>query len=158
MILPITLTIAAAAALLNIWIGWRVGQVRMRSKILIGDGGNAALVGRMRAHSNYVEYTPFFLILLALIEHGIGSPMWLWAVSILYIIARILHAFGMDRNKVNGLRAAGIIITYLVTIGLAGFAIYLAYQSPSMRRPEAAPPGSTLSHPVSAHPAPAGQS
>ena len=68
MILPITLTIAGAAALLNIWLGPRVGQMRLAHKVSIGDGGNEALIARMRAQANFVEYTPFVLILLGLIE------------------------------------------------------------------------------------------
>ncbi len=39
MILPITLTIAGAAALLNLWLGYRVGQMRQAYKVSIGDGG-----------------------------------------------------------------------------------------------------------------------
>ena len=127
MILPITLTIAAAATLLNIWIAQRVGQVRRGAKIAHGDAGNPALLARMRAHSNYAEYTPFFLILLALIEMAIGPQLWLWIVAILYIIGRILHVFGMDAAKPGALRMIGIIVTMLVLAGLAGYAIYLGY-------------------------------
>src|SRR5690349_3788771 len=114
MILPITLTIAAAATLLNIWIAQRVGQVRMGAKISHGDAGHPGLLARMRAHSNYVEYTPFFLILLALIEMAIGPQLWLWIVAILYILARILHVFGMDAAKPGPLRMIGIVTTMLV--------------------------------------------
>jgi len=45
MILPITLTLAGAAALLNIWIAQRVGRARVAHKVSIGDGGNDALTG-----------------------------------------------------------------------------------------------------------------
>ena len=55
MILPITLTIAGAAALINIWLMIRVGQVRSSEKVSIGDGGNENVIRRMRAHSNYIE-------------------------------------------------------------------------------------------------------
>jgi uncharacterized membrane protein YecN with MAPEG domain len=129
MILPITLTIAGAATLLNIWIARRVGQVRVSHKISIGDGGNEALTARMRAQSNFVEYTPFFLILLALIELAIGSQLWLWGVAGLYILARIAHAFGMDRPSPDPLRLrmVGIILTFLILGGLAFYAIALAY-------------------------------
>jgi len=129
MTLPITLTIAAAAALLNIWIGWRVGRARAVHKVLIGDGGKEPLTARMRAHSNYVEYAPFFLILLALIEMAVGSEMWLWAVGIVFIIARILHAFGMDRPGINPLRMIGIILTMICLGGLALYAITIPYLS-----------------------------
>ena len=38
-VLPITLTIAAAAAVLHIWLAARVSQLRRGYKISIGDGG-----------------------------------------------------------------------------------------------------------------------
>ncbi len=131
-VLPITLTIAAAAALLNVWIATRAGQARRQAKVSIGDGGHPLLAARMRAHANFAEYTPFVLILMALIELGRGSSMWLWAVGIIYILARIAHAFGMDSAKPGALRGIGIAATLLVLIGLAAFAIYLAYQAPGL--------------------------
>lgn len=127
MLMPITLTIAAAAALLNIWIAWRVGRARMAHKVSIGDGGNPALTARMRAHANYVEYTPFFLILLALIELARGSETWLWGAAILFIAARLLHPFGMDRGGGNLLRVIGVTVTWLVLLGLAAYALALPY-------------------------------
>ena len=125
MLLPITLTVAGAAALLNIWIASRVGRVRMSARVSIGDGGHEPLAARMRAHSNYVEYTPFFLILLALIELAVGSQVWLWAVAALFVLARVAHALGMDRPAPNPLRAGGIIVTMLALLGLALYAIAL---------------------------------
>lgn len=129
MILPITLTIAGAAALLNIWLGYRVGQMRQAHKVSIGDGGAEPLTARMRAQSNFVEYTPLFLILLGLIELAIGSPLWLWVVAGVYILSRIVHAFGMDRPSPDPLRLRmiGIIVTFLVLLGLAVYAIALPY-------------------------------
>jgi uncharacterized membrane protein YecN with MAPEG domain len=129
MILPITLTIAGAAALINIWIARRVGQMRITHKISIGDGGNEALTARMRAQSNFVEYTPFFLILLGLIELAIGSKVWLWVVAVVYILGRIAHVFGMDRARPDPLRLRmiGIMVTLLVLLGLALYAIVLPY-------------------------------
>ena len=102
--LPITLTIAGAAALLNIWLGRRVGQMRLTHKISIGDGGNEALIARMRAQANFIEYTPFVLILIGLIELAEGSELWLWIVGVVYILARIAHGFGMDRPRPDPLR------------------------------------------------------
>ena len=125
MILPITLTIAGAAALLNIWLGWRVGQRRISEKVSIGDGGNERLACRMRAHANFAEYTPFVLILIGLIELAAGSEIWLWAVGALYILARIAHAFGMDRPAPNPFRMAGIMITMLTLLGLGLYAVAL---------------------------------
>ena len=125
--LPITLTIAAAAALINIWLGVRVSQLRFRDKVSIGDAGNARLACRMRAHSNYTEYTPFFLVLLALIELSQGSKQWLWWVAILFILARLAHPFGMDRKAPNPFRMIGIVVTWAVLVGLAIYALAIPY-------------------------------
>lgn len=128
-ILPISLTIAAGAALLNIWIAMRVGRVRGEAKVSIGDGGDERLIRRMRAHSNYVENTPFVLILLALVELSAGSSIWLWAVGALYLVARILHAIGMD--GLGWARGAGITVTMLIQLGLAVAALLTVYLTPT---------------------------
>jgi len=141
-ILPITLTIAAAAALINLWLGFRVSRVRTSAGVLTGDGGDPLLRARMRAHANYAEYTPFFLILLGLIELARGTHLWLWGVAILYVIGRILHAFGMDSlNKPGRTRVIGILVTWIVLIVLAGYALYIGYGATP--RPETVPMSAT---------------
>jgi hypothetical protein len=139
MILPITLTIAAAAALLHVWLSVRVSHLRRRHKVLIGDEGNRPVAARMRAHANYAENMPLFLILLGLIEHGVGSELWLWIVALAFIVARLLHAFGMDRGTVNWMRMVGILLSWLLLLGLAVFAITLSYTETSSRRAIEAP-------------------
>jgi uncharacterized membrane protein YecN with MAPEG domain len=128
-ILPITLTIAGAAALINVWIAIRVGKIRIANKVSIGDGGHEPLAARMRAHSNFTEYVPLFLILMGLIElaSGLPAPIWLWGVGIVFILARIAHVFGMDRPAPNPLRMGGIIVTMLCLLGLAIYALALPY-------------------------------
>jgi uncharacterized protein len=127
-ILPISLTIAAGAALLNLWLTVRVGRMRGTEKVSIGDGGSEPLIRRMRAHSNFVENTAFVLILLALVELGIGSSIWLWAVGALYLVGRILHALGMD--GMMWARMAGTVITMLTQLGLAITALFIVYATP----------------------------
>jgi uncharacterized protein len=127
MILPITLTAAGAAALINLWLAIRVGQVRTREKVMIGDGGNENVIRRMRAHANFTEFTPFILILIAALELATGTSIWLWAVSSLFLVGRLLHAFGMDGFMPG--RMIGTIITMLSLVGLGGYAIYVAHTS-----------------------------
>lgn len=127
-ILPVSLTIAAGAALLNLWLSVRVGRVRTKEKIFVGDGGNELVTRRMRAHSNYVENTAFVLILLALVELGLGSSLWLWAAGALYLVGRILHALGMDGMMWG--RMVGTIITMLTQLGLAIVALAAVYLTP----------------------------
>ena len=135
MILPITLTLAGAAAILNIWLAARVSRLRALHKVSIGDGGNEALVRRMRAHANYGENMPLVLILIGLIELAGGDARILWGAGIVFILARILHAFGMDRPNPSRLRMIGMLGNTLVLIGLAGWALSFAYlQQPRAER------------------------
>lgn len=131
MTLPITLTIAAAAALISLWLGARVSQLRIRHKVSIGDAGNERVACRMRAHANFAEYTPLFLILLGLVELARGSQPWLWGVGILYILARLAHPFGMERPAPNPLRMGGVMITWAVLLGLAIYALTIPYFEPA---------------------------
>jgi uncharacterized membrane protein YecN with MAPEG domain len=149
-ILPITLTAAGAAALLNVWIAIRVGSTRNRVGISIGDGGNEALIRRMRAHANFAEYAPFFLILLGLVELADGPKSWLWGFAVAFILGRILHVFGMDRPSPNRFRLIGMILSMLSLVGLAFYAIAIPYlhraQPVSVTYAAAnQPPASTLS-------------
>jgi len=132
MILPITLTIAGAAALLNIWMAVRIGRLRIGHRVSIGDGGHEMLTRRMRAQANFVEYTPIFLILLGLVELARGSAIWLWIVGIVYVLGRILHVFGMDRGT-SPLRTVGIAVTLLSLLGLALYAIAIPYLEGAQR-------------------------
>ena len=127
MILPISLSAAAAAAFINLWLGIRIGQVRTSEKVSIGDGGNEKVIRRMRAQANFVEFTPFVLILIALIELATGTSTWLWAVMAVFMVARIVHALGMD-GMAKG-RPIGIMLTLLIMTGLAGYAVYIAHSS-----------------------------
>jgi uncharacterized membrane protein YecN with MAPEG domain len=139
MILPISLTIAAAAALLHVWLSVRVSHVRRLHHVSIGDEGNRAVATRMRAHGNFAENTPIFLILLALTELAVGSELWLWIVAALFIAGRLSHVFGMERPAPNALRIAGVALSWLVLLGLAGHALFLSYSEQSNRRALEAP-------------------
>lgn len=145
MILPITLTIAGAAAILHIWLSLRVSRLRRPLKIGVGDGGNEVLARRMRAHGNFAENVPIFLVLLGFLELATGGNIWLWGASILFILARIAHAFGMDRPGANALRVGGISVSWVVLLGLGLYAIVLAYQSPPIHRGFQISPGGSAS-------------
>ena len=127
MILPIALSAAGAAAIINLWLAIRVGQVRTKEKVMIGDGGNENVIRRMRAHANFTEFTPFILILIALIELATGTSTWLWIISSLFLVGRLLHAFGMDGFMPG--RMIGTIITMLSLLGLGGYSLYVAHTS-----------------------------
>jgi len=129
MVLPITLTLAAACALLNMWLASRCARIRIKEKALHGDGGHSLLAKRMRAHANFTEYAPITLILFALVEMAIGTSMWLWSAALVFVLARIGHGFGMDSDRPTAWRAGGALLTWLVMVGLAVAALFVAYSA-----------------------------
>lgn len=126
MILQTTLSLAAAAAIINIWIMIRVTSLRLSAKVIHGDGGNAPLLQRMRAHANFVENVPLALILIAVIEMTGKGGTWLAVVGAVFMLARVAHVIGMDRTGPNPFRAAGTMITMLTHLGLAVMAVLIA--------------------------------
>jgi hypothetical protein len=124
LILPIALTTAGAAALVNFWLSWRIGQVRIAEKISIGDGGNPRLVARMRAQLNFAEYVPIILILIALVEAATGTATWLAILAGVFVAGRVCHGLGMDGWRVG--RTFGMASSALTMIGLGLYAIVIA--------------------------------
>jgi uncharacterized protein len=127
--LPVTLNIAAGAALINIWLMIRCGQARTKESVSIGDGGNDFVIRRMRAHANFVESAPFVLILIAALEASGGTNDWLWGFGILYIAGRLAHGLGMDGGTFGKGRMVGTLITLVTLLGLAGWALWRVYAS-----------------------------
>lgn len=118
-LLPVTLTSAAAAAIINIWLAIRVGQLRTSLKVSIGDGGHEILSRRMRAQLNFVENTAWVVILIAAIELTGKSQPWLAYVAGVYMLGRVAHGLGMDGGKVAVGRSIGTLVTMLTQLGLA---------------------------------------
>lgn len=121
--LPVTLTTAGGTALIALWLAMRTGGARRAAKVSIGDGGDPALICRMRAQANFTEYAPFILILIALIEFSSGTSTWLWVASVAFLVARIAHPLGMDGMKSG--RSIGTALTFLLLLGLGLYAISL---------------------------------
>lgn len=119
MLLTTTLSLTAAAAVINFWLALRCGQVRAKAKISIGTGGNDLLERRMRAQLNFVENTPWVLLLIAGIELAGKGGVWLAPVGAVFMLGRVAHGLGMDGTGLAAGRTAGTIITMLTQLGLA---------------------------------------
>ena len=126
MILPVTLCAAAAAAIINIWLSIRIGQLRVRHKVSIGDDAGGPLTARMRAQLNFVENTAFVLILIGAIELAGKGSWWLSLVAAAYFLGRVAHGFGMDGGNWGWGRMVGTLTTMLVQLGLAVVAVLVA--------------------------------
>lgn len=125
MVLPTSLCLAAAAVVINLWLGLRIGQLRHAKKVWIGDGADEKLYARMRAQANFIENTPVFLVLVALVELAGKGGAWLPVVGALFMLGRVAHAFGMDGNFKAG-RPLGMATAYAGSIGLSVVAVLAA--------------------------------
>ena len=118
----ITLLIAAALGLINLWLALRVSQVRIQRKISLGIGDDPRMEARTRSHANFNEYVPIALILMLLIELRGGHPTGLWAIG-----ARLIHPLGMDRPAPNPLRAGGAMLTWATLLALVIWAVLIGF-------------------------------
>ena len=134
MLLPITLTSAGAAAIINFWLAMRIGRVRTKHKIFMGDNGHEGLVAAMRAQANFVENAPFVLILIGFIELASGPRTWLWIVAAVFLLGRVAHGLGMTGAFAKG-RTIGTIITFLTLLGLGAYAIALPFTTVAVVTP-----------------------
>ncbi len=126
MILPTTLCLAAAAAAINIWLMVRIGQLRSALKVSVGDGGQDAIVRRMRAQANFIENVPITLLLFALVEMAGKGGVWLAPLGAVFLLGRIAHAFGMDADGFKAGRPIGAMTAMLTQLTLAVVALLIA--------------------------------
>lgn len=124
-VLPTTLSMAAAGAVINFWLATRIGKLRMAHKVSIGDGDVPLLHARMRAQANFGENTPIALILMALVELAGKGGWWLPLVGAAFMLGRVAHAFGMDGTFKPG-RAIGMITSFGAHIGLSVVALLVS--------------------------------
>ena len=128
MILTTTLSLAAAAALINFWLSYRIGQLRHDLKVSVGDGGHELLQRRMRAQLNFAENVPLVLILAAAIELSGKGGMWLEPVGAVYMLGRVLHGLGMDGGSLAWGRTVGMAVNMLTLLGLAVVAVQVVFK------------------------------
>ncbi len=84
---------------LTLWV--HVTTLRSSSGTSIGDGGNPALLLRIRRHGNCAEWSYLILILMILAE-GMGiSTLYLHICGGLLLIGRITHPLGLKTENAN---------------------------------------------------------
>lgn len=126
----VTSLYVAIAALLLVILSVRVILGRGQARALIGDGGQETLARRIRAQGNFVEYTPIFLILLAMAEaEGMSLPALHMAGSI-FMLGRVLHAYALSVAEVGQAapsicRLGGMMATFSTLIVLSVYLLAL---------------------------------
>ncbi|HLJ65363.1 MAG TPA: MAPEG family protein [Stellaceae bacterium] len=118
----ITALYAGILAIIGLVLAMSISRMRGSTKTGIGSGGNPALERMIRAHGNFTEYVPLILVLMLLMEAGGASHLWLHIMGIVFVIARLAHAYGLSMNSgTSPARLVGASLTYLVLLsGIIG--------------------------------------
>jgi uncharacterized protein len=124
MMFAVTPLYALPVALIYLVLWFRVSAVRSATGVSFGDGGNPALLQRIRQHGNCAEWSAFVLILMILAEgSGVSAP-WLHASGVLLLVGRIAHPFGLSAdNAGHPLRYVGnstnLLAALIAMVGIA---------------------------------------
>lgn len=122
MFLIITPLIAAILALIYVKISFNVIKNRRKNKVAYGDGGIDNLSKAIRAHGNFIEYSPLVIILIVFLELNHFNPLILLAIGLIFIIGRVIHFKAMtalgDKGNLK-LRVLGMQITFITIISLS---------------------------------------
>ena len=116
-----------AALLTIIQIGLMFSVIKMRGDagIVIGSGGNEGLERRIRAHGNFIENVPTFLVCLMLIELMVGSTLLVALLGGIVLVARLVHAIALSANSgVTAGRLVGTVGTVIPMLVAAGYLVY----------------------------------
>ena len=119
--LPITSVVAALLAIAMLPLTIQVSARRLAlgkaagdvNAVLYGDGGDEVLLRRTRAFGTFIEYVPFCLIMLALIENSGASSILVWAIGSTLFVSRIVHALAILYTKHPAPRRTAMFMTYV---------------------------------------------
>jgi len=96
---------------------FQVIRRRRHSKVAIGTADSDELSRAVRAHGNFTEVTPIFLISLLILELVDSYLWWVAILGILFIAGRILHAWSIlvveAQRGSYSLRVAGMMLTVI---------------------------------------------
>lgn len=125
--LNITALYAGLLGLIFIVLSYKIVGIRKSESIGIGDGGNKKLELACRVQGNFAEYVPIALILLAIFESNLWSPVYVHIIGASLVIGRLLHAWGYGKSSGASIgRVNGIVLTWLAIVILSGLNLYSA--------------------------------
>lgn len=94
-----------------------VSLQRQKTKIMLGNGesfsgaGAQALQRAVRAHANFAEYTPLFMILILIIAIQGLKGVWIDTMGLIFFVGRLSHAYGLlsgERYTAEGKLLSGM--------------------------------------------------
>lgn len=123
--LAVTSLYTAILALIMVVLAYQTSARRKSAKINLGTGNDDIMERRSRAFGNFTEFTPMFILLMAMIEiQGYGTN-YVHILGMVTVFSRIFHALGMTNSItiING-RFVGAILAYVSLLVAGGFVLY----------------------------------
>ena len=134
MTLPTQMTAVQATALwsglmvlLLVVLGIRVALARRGNKVLLGDGGNDAVLLASRVFGNAAEYIPVAIgAMVVLTLLGMPAPV-IHSLGGLLFLGRLIHAASLSTQKPTLGRVVGMILTWLPLLTAGGMLVVHAF-------------------------------
>ena len=123
----VTAIYAGLLAVLYFVLSYRVVQLRGPGGPSLGDGGDPAMIRRIRAHGNFAEYVPFILLMIGILELGHANVTLLHALGVTLLVARLLHGYALSFTESFKFgRFWGTALTFALLLVCGGLNIYQA--------------------------------
>ena len=107
--------VTAILLFIFIALSFNAAFTRRKSGLAVGEGDNETLLRAVRAHGNFTEFTPMFLISLIVVDQLSKNCDYVGILGLLFIIGRISHALSMFLKK-GILRVIGMMLTLIPLI------------------------------------------
>ncbi len=119
---------AGLLGLIFIYLTFRVIGARRRAQKSIGDGGDIPLRRAIRAHGNFMEYVPFSLLLIFMLQQQQAQAWLLHALGGSLLLGRLIHAWAISQfHEPLKYRVLGMLLTLLSLGGASIALIVLAF-------------------------------
>ena len=123
--LHVTLIFIGLMAVLQVPATFFVGIRRVKTGVMIADGGDQTLLRRIRAHANYTETVPITLLAMAAADFAGAGDMMLWIGGCSLLLGRVVHYFTLALTDGTSLfRAAGMLLTFAAMLMFGGYALW----------------------------------
>ena len=123
--MPVFFVCAGLLGLLGVALTLQVGRLRGQKRINLGDGGDPEMLAAIRAHGNFMEFTPLLLLLIYLAADFYGFRVTA-ILSAVLLAARVLHAGGMLGVIPKG-RLLGAVLTTLLLLVASALLVFAGF-------------------------------
>ena len=108
---------AAIFGLMFVYLSVRVIKQRRSAKVSLGDGDNPTLRKAIAVHSNFSQYVPLALLLIAFVELSHASATITHGLCACLLVGRVAHAYGLAQPvQIMKLRQIGVLLTFGVIV------------------------------------------